>query len=342
MCRFTALCLVALLATVPRITGATDDVSPSFDEIVSLLKLDPSVKERALAGEIVTVERDDSMEKELASGLVAVIKRPYTEVIDAVKGNRLFQYHEFMLDFVEIEGPSDVSKFQEVGFTVAEADEVHAILAAEPGEKFNLSAEEIIRFRQLQAETEGLDDAALIETVNNALRRFLAERLRRYQETGLGGIATYQRSDTDTSSPAEEINAATLAMTDLKLFAPNFYSILQNYPDARIRDVEHRFYVFKHNIAGRPGFVLSHRIYFFGAEFAMLAARHIYAPHFYNSMQLVAGVIPHEDSTVLFYGNRSYTDQVTGFGSGIKHSVGGKQLEKGIKALITDIRAGIE
>jgi hypothetical protein len=219
---------------------------------------------------------------------------------------------------------------------------VHAILAAEPGEKFNLSAEEIIRFRQLQAETEGLDDAALIETVNNALRRFLAERLRRYQETGLGGIATYQRSDTDMSSPAEELNAATLAMTDLKLFAPNFYSILQNYPDARIRDVEHRFYVFKHNIAGRPGFVLSHRIYFFGAEFAMLAARHIYAPHFYNSMQLVAGVIPHEDSTVLFYGNRSYTDQVTGFGSGIKHSVGGKQLEKGIKALITDIRAGIE
>jgi hypothetical protein len=50
-----------------------------------------------------------------------------------------------MLDFVQIEGPSDVSKFQEVGFTVAEADEVHAILAAEPGEKFNLSAEEIIR-----------------------------------------------------------------------------------------------------------------------------------------------------------------------------------------------------
>ncbi len=29
-------------------------------------------------------------------------------------------------------------------------------------------------------------------------------------------------------------------------------------------------------------------------------------------------------------------------GSGLKHSVGGKQLDEGIKALITDIRAGIE
>ena len=44
----------------------------------------------------------------------------------------------------------------------------------------------------------------------------------------------------------------------------------------------------------------------------------------------------------MFYGNRSYTDQVAGFGSGLKHSVGGEQLDEAIKALITDIRAGIE
>jgi hypothetical protein len=53
-------------------------------------------------------------------------------------------------------------------------------------------------------------------------------------------------------------------------------------------------------------------------------------------------VIPHEDSSVLFYSNRTYTDQVAGFGSVTKHSVGGKQLAEGIKALLTDIRAGIE
>jgi hypothetical protein len=342
MRRLPAVCVVALLATWPTITGADDDVAPSFDELIRLLKLDPSVKQRVLAGEIVMLDRDDSMKKELASALVMAFRRPYGEIIDAVKGNRLFQYHEFMLDFAQIEGTPDVSKFQEVGYTAAEADEVRALLAAGPGDEFNLSSAEIVQFRHLQAAAGGLDDAALIETVNNALRRFLAERLRRYQETGLHGIPTYQRSDTDTSSPAEELNAATLAMTDFKWFAPHFYSILQNFPDAPVRRVEHRFYVFKYNIAGRPGFILSHRIYFFSAEFALIAARHIYAPHFYNSMQHVAGAIPYQDSTVLFYANRYYTDRVTGFGSGFKHAMGGERLENRIKAWLSDIRAGVE
>ena len=334
--------LVAVFATLPSFTCATDDLSPSFDEVMSLLTLDSSVKQRALAGEIVMINPDDSMEKELSTAVVAVIKRPYDELIDAVKGDRLFQFNKFILDFSQIEGQPDVSKFQELGYIASEAEEVHALIAAEPGEEFNLSAEEFVRFQQLRTETEGLDDAALIETVNTVLRTFLAERLRRYQEMGLGGIAAYKRSREDTSSPTEELNAATGAMKNMKRFAPKFLRMLENYPDAHVEEIEHRFYVFKLNIAGRPGFILSHRIYFFGTEFALLVERHIYAPHFYNSLQMVAGVIPHEDSSMVFYGNRTYTDQVTGIGSDMKQSMGGKQLAEEIKVLLTDIRAGIE
>jgi hypothetical protein len=342
MHQLATFAFVAVFATLPSFTCATDDLSPSFDEVVSLLALDPSVKQRALAGEIVMINPDNSMKKELSTAVVVVIKQPYDEFIDAVKGDRLFQFNKYILDFAQIEGQPDVSKSQELGYIVSEADEVHALMAAEPGEKFNLSAEELIRFQQLQAETAGLEDAALIETVNTVLRTFLAERLRRYQEMGLGGIAAYQRSREDTSSPAEELNAATRAMKNMKRFAPKFLKMLENFPDARVEEIEHRFYVFKLNIAGRPGFVLSHRIYFFGTEFALLVERHIYAPHFYNSLQMVAGVIPHEDSSMVFYGNRTYTDQVTGIGSDMKQSMGGKQLAEEIKVLLTDIRAGIE
>ena len=158
----------------------------------------------------------------------------------------------------------------------------------------------------------------------------------------MSGIATYQRSYGDVSSPAGELEAATRAVAELRRFAPGFYDILQRFPDVRVKDVEHRFYVFKFDIAGRPGFVLSHRVYLFGERFALLAERHIYTPHFYNSMQMLAGVIPHEDGTVLFYEGRTYTDQVAGFGSGMKHSVGGKQLAREIRKLLTEIRAGIE
>ncbi|UCE77243.1 MAG: hypothetical protein JSU62_03295, partial [Gammaproteobacteria bacterium] len=94
MRQLVACVFIALFAMLPGLARATDDVPPSFDAVLSLLHLDPSVKERALAGEIVMLDREDSTEKELAVALVAVIKRPYDEVIDAVRGNRLFQFNE--------------------------------------------------------------------------------------------------------------------------------------------------------------------------------------------------------------------------------------------------------
>jgi hypothetical protein len=342
MNKLSAIALASLLAAATHAAHAVDDIPPTFDEVIALLNLDPSIKDRALAGEIVTYDRKDSMDRELALALVAVFDRPYADVIDALRGNRLFQFNEFILDVAEIEGPADESKFAGIGYTIDEIGEVKALLAAGPGETFNLSAEEIRRLEALRGRAEGLDDAALLEMINEALREFLAERLRRYQDEGLDGIASYQRSRKKTISPSEELDAANRAMEDMRRSAPNFHGILQNFPGARIREIEHRFYVFKLDIAGRPGFVLSHRIYFFGAEFALLAERHIYSPHFYNSLQLVAGVIPHESKTVVFYGSRTYTDQVAGFGSGVKHAVGGKELAEGIRKLMGDIRSGVE
>jgi hypothetical protein len=342
MCRLPAIAIAALLTCVTDVASAIDDIPPTFDEVIALLGLDPSIKDRALAGEIVTYDRKDSMDRELALALVAVFDRPYADMIELLRGNRLMQFNEFILDFAEIEGPSDESQFSEIGYTIDEIDEVRALLEVEPGEHFNLSEDEIERMEALRSRAEGLDDAALIETVNDALREFLATRLRQYQEEGLDGIASYQRSPRKATSPAEELEAANRAMEDLRRSAPNFHRVLQNFPDAKIREVEHRFLVFKVNIAGRPGFVLSHRMYFFGQEFALIAERHIYSPHYYNSLQLVAGVIPYEDKTVVFYGSRTYTDQVAGFGESVKHSVGGKELAEGIKALLTDIRNGVE
>ena len=137
MRQLATFALVAVFATLPGFTCATDDLSPSFDEVISLLTLDPSVKQRALAGEIVMINPDDSMEKELSTAVVAMIKRPYDKFIDAVKGDRLFQFNKFILEFSRIEGQPDVSKFQELGYIAPEADEVHALMAAEPGEEFN-------------------------------------------------------------------------------------------------------------------------------------------------------------------------------------------------------------
>lgn len=342
MRRLAAFCLVAVLTALPGLGTAADDLPPSFDEMIKLLKMDPSVKDQALGGEIVVLDPDDSVESELAIALVMVVKQPYATVIDAVQNNRLFQFQKDTLDFAQIEGEADVSQFQKVGYTMDEVDEVRSLMAVKPGSNFNLSAEEIAKYQALQAKAGGMNDAALVESVNKQIRETLAERLAAYQKTGLKGIADYQRSPKKSTSPAEAIAAANAAVADMKRFAPNFYGLLENFPNAKVEGVDHRFFVFKLNIEGRPGFVLSHRIYFYGAEFTLAAERHIYAPHFYNSLQLVAGAIPHENNTVIFYGNRTYTDQVTGFGQGMKHSIGGKQLTKTVKSMLADMRKGLE
>ena len=260
------LIIVGLLVSSASDTIATDDLPPSFDQVITLLELDPLVKEKVLSGEIIMVDREDSIAKELAIGLLAVIKKPYAHVSDALKGDRLFQFHPHILEFAQIVGVPDASKFHVISYTEADVEEVRALLSIEPGDLFNLSAAEIARFQQLKAEVEGLGNAALIDIVNDALHEFLANRLLRYQEVGLDGIARYQRSGGKTSSPAEELDSATRAMADLQLFAPNFHSILERFPDSGIQEVQHRFYVFKLNIAGRPGFVLAHRIYSVGGK----------------------------------------------------------------------------
>jgi len=55
-----------------------------------------------------------------------------------------------------------------------------------PDEEFDLSAEEIARFQQLPSETAGLDDAALVEPVNQALR-FFDERRAENLHAAFGG-----------------------------------------------------------------------------------------------------------------------------------------------------------
>ena len=172
--------LVALLAALPGFSVAVDDVPPSFDEIIETLKLDPSVKEKSLAGEIVMVDADDSTEKELAIALVMVVKKPYAEVMEAMHSNHLFEFQENTLDFAEIKGEPDVNQLQNLGYNLAEAAEVRELLAAKTGDRFNLSAQEFAQIEALNANTASFDDAALIETVNNTIREFMVERLRSY------------------------------------------------------------------------------------------------------------------------------------------------------------------
>jgi hypothetical protein len=72
-----------------------------------------------------------------------------------------------------------------------------------------------------------------------------------------------------------------------------------------------------------------------------MAERQFYVEHSYNSLSLMAGVMPLSGGTIVLYSNRTSTDQVAGVGSGLRHSIGSKQMRDEIVKSFEQIRATV-
>src|SRR4029453_981276 len=81
------------------------------------------------------------------------------------------------------------------------------------------------------------------------------------------------------------------------------------------------YYWMERNVEGVIVLVLSAELRTRGATAALGADLHFYASREYNSMLTVIGVIPYADASLVFAVNHTFTDQVTGLGSSVRHSV---------------------
>ena len=82
-----------------------------------------------------------------------------------------------------------------------------------------------------------------------------------------------------------------------------------------------------------------HRIIYSAQTGELILSRQFYAGHSYNSNQLVIACLPYLDGSLVFYANRTFTDQVAGFGSGLKHSIGQKQAKSEISKLLKNLHS---
>ena len=57
-------------------------------------------------------------------------------------------------------------------------------------------------------------------------------------------------------------------------------------------------------------------------EYVVEVYREFYVGHSYNSLHIVVGVFSVKEGTLVFYANRTSTDQVAGFGGGLKRNIG--------------------
>ncbi|PYQ10125.1 MAG: hypothetical protein DMH00_11785 [Acidobacteria bacterium] len=58
-------------------------------------------------------------------------------------------------------------------------------------------------------------------------------------------------------------------------------------------------------------------------------------------MAFAAGLVPADGKTLVFYLNRTSTDQVAGFMTGTRHSMGRKIMEKEVRKHFEDVLASL-
>jgi hypothetical protein len=77
-------------------------------------------------------------------------------------------------------------------------------------------------------------------------------------------------------------------------------------------------------------------------DYAVSVFREFYVGHNYNSLQLVLVTFPVKEGTFVFYSNRTSSDQVAGFGGGMKRKIGGKMLQQEVIRLFGTYREALE
>jgi hypothetical protein len=322
--------------------GATDAF---VNDAISELGFEAGQKVDLESGKIISVGLPN-MERqptELTVGAaMMLVRRPLAAVSEALMGDDTFRVNSEILDFRAI-GNGNASReeidriFREAGYTEAENEEAGRLLKVKPGEKFNLSEDEIKKFRSLQA----VDDR-VHEKISGALASMLQQRFRDYIEGGLAAVEPYARKAGKTASPRQELTTAFASLKLVKKHFPTFYASLTNFPAPLPADTESRFYWIKRIADERPAFVLSHRMVERKSDYTAAMELQYYAQHSYNSMLTLVACLPVEQGTLVLSAIRVYTDQVTGFASGMKKDVGRKQVSEAMNEYFRETRQVLE
>lgn len=106
---------------------------------------------------------------------------------------------------------------------------------------------------------------------------------------------------------------------------------------------EEKFFWRNREVQSRPTAILVHRVMLnAGGAGAVILARQFYAGQAYNSNQLMISCLPYLDGSLVFYANRTFTDQVAGAGGSLKHSIGDEQERGEIVKLLKTLRKALK
>ena len=333
--RTVSIAVVAALVTALGGIEAARAQPVSADAIAGAMGFGADEEARLRAGEIVSGEIEETDEKQLAAALALMVPAPLEDVAASVRAGTTIEANTAIRAHGEID-PAQVSEAAFAGITL-DADEVKRLLEAEPGSDLNLSADEIAVFQGL-AQQHKAGDPAAAEAVNAAWRQVLAGRVQAYLASGLDGIAPYDRGGGDSSSAADDLRIAAESATLVQQAVPDLYQAFLAFPDQGVADVENRFFWTEQVADDRPVYILTHRMTQQRPDLLVLLSRDFYVSHSFNASQASAGALPVEGGVAIFYANRTSSDQVAGFMSGMRHEIGRGMMRDSLVEAMEEIR----
>lgn len=301
--------------------AAQDAKPPTVDELMTRLGYSDEDRAALKSGKIVTTDVERARDDQLIAAAAMFLPVPPQELLPRTIDGRGFENDPGILAFGTLSPSVESAEWQAVGFTASERSEAKKLHGYRGGSAYNLSAREI---ETLNAKLEAIsaDSEDLPQKVSAAYREILMARHQDYLQAGLSGISPYQQGDA-TLEPAKELEAVAGQATDfLQTFFPRFAKVFLGFPKESHPEVTQGFFWLKRNVEGRPGLVLLHQMVAGGDDYVLLTRREYFVGHTYESLQVVAVALPVEGGSAVFFVNSAFTDQITGFFSGVAQSVG--------------------
>lgn len=297
---------------------------PATEEVLGVLGMNKRQIAKLAQGHPVAYALNEVSDDEIAAGIAWLLPVPLVRVAEHLR-----QENPALLD-VDMTAHGLLSERDgaaSLATAVLTRDETEALLDAEPGDEFNLSAPEVDSFILLKKSLKGSDESARNAALQH-YREILFLRFKAYRHGGTAAIAPYAREHGPDSQPASELRQAAIASVILARYVPALYRAWLDYPKPLPPGAAESFPWVEKKVEDRQAVILRHRISMDWNGGVLVLTREFYAPHSYNSSQWITGCLPYRNGTVVFQQVRSYTDQVAGIASDIKHIIGRKLLKR--------------
>ena len=343
---FLLLISSGLLAQETNSTLEFPETMPGFvDDAMQYLEFDVSHKADLMAGKVIFTGMPDMEvldEQLVVVGVMLIIDRPMNDIVDLMLAGETFRANSKLVDFglispslsvIEVTGET----FTAIDFAEGEKSEINKLLRVSPGTLFNLSTSEIALFRAIDGNSKNKASEVLA-----VYREILKQRYSSYLLHGVQGIDDYARRKNSIMSPADELTISTESAWFVKKHFPDFHNAILSFPGSNSPYISHRFYWLKKTMDERPNLVLSHHTILKTDEYAIALDQHYYASHSYNAMHTLIGLVPFAGGTLILSSNRTFTDKVLGFASGLKHRKGRKIMANLMAERFTNLKQILE